>query len=93
MSPKPDPSCEIQVKVNPRSSRNKIEVIDATSLHVWTTAPPTDGQANAAVCDLIAKAAQVPKSSVGVISGPTSRYKRVRVEGLSLEVLLERLGN
>lgn len=90
---KPEPSSEIQVKVNPRSSRNKIEVIDGAVVHVWTTAPPTDGQANAAVCDLIAKSAKVPKTSVSVISGTTSRFKKVRLVGLTLEDLLQRLGN
>ncbi len=93
MPRKPDPGCEVNVKVNPRASRNKIEVADSANLHIWTTAPPTDGQANAAVCELIAKAAKVPKSSVAVVSGSISRFKRVSIEGLTLEVLLQRLGN
>ena len=90
MPPKPEPRCEIAVKVTPRSSRNKVELNDEM-LNVWTTAPPTDNQANEAVCEMVARAADVSKTSVEVILGTTSRRKRLRVNGLSLEDLIERL--
>lgn len=81
---------EIDVKVQPRSSRNAIEVVDGV-VKVWLTAPPTDGQANAALCELMAKKLGIAKSRVQVIRGETSRSKHVEIEGLSEEVVITTL--
>ena len=59
---------------------------------VRVTAPPVDGKANAALTALIAKRAGVPKSSVTVVRGHTSRDKVVRVEGIDERRLLVALG-
>lgn len=90
MSP-PSASCEIAVKVTPRSSRNKVEVTN-DSLRVWVTAPPTDGQANDAVCEVIAKSLKLAKFRIIVVSGHTSKQKRVRIDGLDLQEVMNRLG-
>ncbi len=81
---------DIDVRVQPRSSRNEVKLVDGT-VKVWLTAPPTDGQANAALCALIADRAGVPKSAVEVVRGHTSRSKTLRVNGLSASELAERL--
>ncbi len=44
-------------------------------------APPVDGAANAAVIALVAKSFGVPKRAVTILSGETSRDKRVHVAG------------
>ncbi|MSP20271.1 MAG: DUF167 domain-containing protein [Alphaproteobacteria bacterium] len=44
-------------------------------------APPTDGRANAALCEMIAKQLGVPKTQVRIERGETSRHKTVLVEG------------
>lgn len=83
-----------QVKVTPKSSRNLVRLVEG-EVRVWTTAAPTDGEANAAVCALIADAVGAPKSAVQVIRGHTSRQKTVRVDLFSDQELiaaLERLG-
>jgi hypothetical protein len=56
------------------------------------SAPPVDGKANAALCKLLAKALGVPRTSVGVVRGETSRDKLVRVDGLSAADAQARLG-
>lgn len=81
---------EIAVRVTPRSSRNRVET-DEDGLRVWVTAAPTDGQANAAVCALLAEALGVPKSRIAVVRGATSRSKRIAVEGFSEADLRARL--
>lgn len=83
---------EIDVKVQPRSSRNRIEIVDG-QVKVWLTAPPTDGQANAALCELIGKRLGVAKTKVSVVRGDTSRQKRVAVEGLTTAEVLQTLAN
>jgi uncharacterized protein YggU (UPF0235/DUF167 family) len=46
-------------------------------------ASPTDGQANDAVCLLVAKALKLAPSAVSIKRGHTSRDKTLLVEGLS----------
>lgn len=84
---------ELAVRVTPRASRNKIEASSGGPLRVWVTAAPTDGQANAAVCELVAKALGVAKSHVSVARGQASRDKVLTVEGLSLEDCLTRMSS
>lgn len=73
---------ELEVRVQPRSSRNELRVVEGV-VKVWLTAPPTDGQANASLCALVAEQVGVPKSSVQVTRGHTSRNKTLRIDGLS----------
>lgn len=84
------PHADLAVRVTPRSSRNKVEVGEA-GVKVWVTASPTDGQANDAVCAIIAKAVHLPPSSVSVVRGLTSREKLLRLEGIELEEVHHRL--
>jgi uncharacterized protein YggU (UPF0235/DUF167 family) len=58
---------------------------------VWVTASPTDGQANLAVCELLAKRLDVPKSAVSIVRGESSRDKQVLVQGISTDEALSRL--
>jgi hypothetical protein len=83
-------SCEIDIRVTPRSSRNKVEWVGDV-LKVWVTAAPTDGQANEAVCQVVAKAIKRPPSSVSVKKGHTSRDKTLAFDSLDREELLKRL--
>lgn len=55
---------------------------------MWTTASPTDGQANLAVCELLAQKLELPKSAVSVERGHSSRDKIIVAQGLSLEKAL-----
>jgi uncharacterized protein (TIGR00251 family) len=80
------------VKVHPRARKNAItgEVGDALKLDL--TAPPIEGRANQACIEFFANLLKVPRSSVTIASGQTSRRKVIRVAGLSAEELRERLG-
>jgi uncharacterized protein len=80
------------VKVHPRARKNGItgEVGDALKLSL--TSPPVDGKANAACIEFFAKLLNVPRASVSIASGETSRNKVVRVVGLSAENVRARLG-
>jgi hypothetical protein len=69
----------VQVIVKPASSRNKIEERDGT-LYVWTTKPAVDGAANSAVVSLLSKHFHVPKSSITIIRGATSRTKLMHID-------------
>lgn len=77
----------LEVRVQPRARRNEVVGWQGAALRVRVTAPPADGQANAAVIALLAKALGVPRSSITIVSGAASRDKRVQVSGHSLDGL------
>ncbi len=85
-------SCELRVRVAPRSSQNRIELRSGDHLKVRLTAPPVDGQANAALSDLLAKALGLPKSAVEIVSGRNSRDKLLRIHGIDSFELWALLG-
>jgi len=55
----------------------------ADSLKVRITAPPEKGKANEAIVRLLAEKLGLKKSAIRVISGETSRDKRVLIQGIS----------
>lgn len=71
------------VLVQPRASRVKLGPVHDNRLKVAVTAPPVDGEANAAVIDAIAKALGVARGAVEVVAGASSRRKTVRVAGVT----------
>jgi len=81
----------IEVRLQPRASRDELLGVRDGVLHARVCAAPVDGEANDALCRLIAKRAGVPPSRVAVIRGERARVKLVRVVGLSVRELLEAL--
>ena len=73
------------ILVQPRASRAKIGPLHDGRIKIAVTAPPVDGEANAAVIELIAKRLAVPRSAVEVIAGANSRRKTVRVTGATMD--------
>jgi uncharacterized protein len=83
---------EIKVRLQTRARRNAILEERDEVVRVNVAAAPVDGQANAALCKLIAKKAGVARGRVNVIRGARSREKVVHVEGLTQEELRRALG-
>jgi predicted GNAT superfamily acetyltransferase/uncharacterized protein YggU (UPF0235/DUF167 family) len=86
------PNAELTVHLTPRAKRNAIVEERDGVLRVSVAAAPVDGQANAALCKLIAKRAGIARGHVSVIRGERSREKLVHVEGLALGELRRALG-
>jgi uncharacterized protein (TIGR00251 family) len=80
------------IKVHPRAKKNAItgEVGDALKLSLTT--PPIDGRANEACIEFFAKLLKVPRSSITIASGQSSRNKVIRVAGLTADEVRQRLG-
>jgi uncharacterized protein (TIGR00251 family) len=86
------PSCvTFAIKVHPRAQKNAITGELGNALKVSLTTPPVEGRANEACIDFFAKLLKVPRSSVTIASGQTSRNKVIRVAGLTAEQLRTRL--
>ena len=81
----------VEIKVQPRASRNTISGVRAGILRIRVTAPPVDGQANAATIALLAQALDVPKSAIRLVKGASSREKTLAVESMSQEEVNQRL--
>ncbi|HEU5453933.1 MAG TPA: DUF167 domain-containing protein [Terriglobales bacterium] len=71
------------VKVHPRARRNALAGEVGEALKVALTAPPVEGKANAACAEFFAQLLRVPRSSVTIVAGLSSRNKVVRIAGVS----------
>ncbi|MGA2376171.1 MAG: DUF167 domain-containing protein [Candidatus Sulfotelmatobacter sp.] len=80
------------VKIHPRARKNAITGEFGNALKLSLTSPPVDGRANRACIEFFAKLLMVPRSSVTIASGQTSREKLIRVSGLSAEEVRRRIG-
>ena len=80
------------VKVHPRAKKSAITGELGDALKVSLTAPPIDGKANEACIEFFARLLEVPRSSVTIASGHTSRQKVIRVTGLSAEEVRKHIG-
>jgi len=69
----------INVRVQPKSSKNAIAGTHEDALKINLNAPPVEGKANKALIQLIAKLLRCPKSAVEIISGQANRNKRLLV--------------
>ena len=79
------------LRVQPGARKNGVKGEQAGALKLAVTAPPEDGRANAAVIELLAKLLDVKRSQLEIVSGLTSRNKKMLVRGYKAEQLLERL--
>jgi uncharacterized protein len=76
-------SARIGIRCTPASRRESIAALPEGGFSAHVSAVPEGGKANAALCKLVAKAAGVPKSSVRVVAGGTSREKVLEIQGMS----------
>lgn len=65
----------VNVRVIPRAKLNRVEVQPDGALRVHTTTAPTDGKATADVIKMLAEHYGVPRTSIKLIRGATSRDK------------------
>lgn len=82
----------IAVHAQPGAKREAIVGEHGDRLKIALTTPPVEGRANQALLKYLAKTLGLPRSAVSLVSGETSREKRVRIEGLSPDDLMARLG-
>ncbi len=79
------------VRVHPRAKKNGITGTIGDALKLSLTTPPVEGRANQACIEFFAKLFKVPRSSVTIAAGETSRNKLIRVVGINPEQVVRRL--
>lgn len=82
---------DLFVRLTPRSAKDAIEGVETAAdgrshLAARVRAVPENGAANAALEKLLAAELGVPKKSVSVVAGGTSRLKTVRILGAASEL-------
>lgn len=88
----------IDVRLTPRGGRDAIEGTERLAdgravVKARVRAAPAEGEANAALCRLVAKTLHIAPRQVELATGATSRIKRIRVTGDTAALLaaLQRL--
>lgn len=79
----------IRVKAVPGAKRSEIAGVlgegEQARLKIRVSAPPEDGKANKAICELVAKTIGVKPRDVSVVVGQTNPEKTLRIEGVDAE--------
>ncbi len=70
-----------RVNVQPASGKNEIVGVKGDALRIKINAPPVKGKANKALVLFIGRKLGVKNSEVEIISGHTTRLKRIKVKG------------
>jgi len=81
----------ISVHVQPKASRTHCAGFHGVAVKVRVAAPPSDGAANDELCRFFARTCGLPLSAVEILSGASSRRKRILVRGRSAEQVLAQL--
>ena len=79
------------VRVQPRAKKNAVVGEIGEAVKIALTAPPVEGKANEACIAFLAQLLAVPRSSVTIAAGETSRNKVIRVSGVTAAQVEARL--
>ncbi|NMG29203.1 DUF167 domain-containing protein [Aromatoleum evansii] len=71
----------LTLHIQPGAKKTEFVGLHGEAMKIRLAAPPVDGKANAALCAFLADFCKLPKSAVTLLSGETSRAKRVRIAG------------
>jgi uncharacterized protein YggU (UPF0235/DUF167 family) len=76
----------LTVRLTPKGGRDALEGVETLAdggvvLKVRVRAAPMEGEANAALVKLVAKALGIPPRKVTLTAGATSRIKRLKIDG------------
>jgi uncharacterized protein len=82
----------LTILVQPKASRTEYVGVHGDALKFRVAASPLKGAANAALCLYLAERFGLPHRAVTILSGLTSRTKRVLLRGMSEEGVRNLLG-
>lgn len=86
-----DAGVRLALRVTPRASVNAIDGEREGRLIVRVTAAPESGNANAAVCKLVAKKLRIGKTSIEVVVGESARDKVIEISGVTAQEVADAL--
>ena len=83
--------CILKCWIQPRSSRNALVGIHGDAIKIALTAPPVDGKANKELLKFLAKYFKLPKSSIQIIAGESSRNKTILITDIDKDTIIKKL--
>jgi len=72
----------LRLHIQPGAKKTEAAGLHGEALKIRLAAPPVDGKANAALIAFLADRLGVARAAIDILSGDTSRAKRVRVDGV-----------
>lgn len=80
----------IDIKAVPGARRSEVAGWLGDRLKVRVSAPPEDGRANRAICELLAAGLGIRPEAVKVVRGASNPQKTLSIEGVTLTDILQR---
>ncbi len=77
----------LQLKISPNASKNAI-LKDETGIKVKLTAQPIEGKANKALVEFLSKQLKIPKTSIEILRGETSKDKTLLLKNVKDDKIL-----
>lgn len=77
----------LQLKISPNSSKNTI-LKDETGIKIKLTAQPIEGKANKALVEFLSKQLKIPKTSIEILRGETSKDKTLLLKNVDDDKIL-----
>jgi len=81
----------LDIRVIPRAPTSRVDGMRGRAILIRLAAPPVDGAANAALVAFLAEVLRLPRRQVTILSGETSRNKRVQIDGMDEAAVRDRL--
>lgn len=72
----------LKIKVTPNAKQNAIVGFQGDILKIKLHATPEKGKANELLIEFLSKELRIPKSNIRILSGHTSRLKKVEIQGV-----------
>lgn len=88
-----DAGVRLALRVTPRASVNAIDGEREGRLIVRVTSAPEGGNANAAVCKLVAKKLRIGKTGIEVVVGESARDKVIEISGVTAREVADALAS
>ena len=86
-------SLEIMVKVTPNAKKVQWLLDSNRTLKCYVRSVPEDGKANRELIELISRALKIPKSSIEIMRGATTRLKQIYIDApISYDEFLQKIG-
>jgi uncharacterized protein len=77
------PSTRLEVYIQPRASKSEVAGMHDGIIKIRVAAPAVENAANEALVEFVAEILAVPKRSVRIVSGGTSRRKLLEIDDVT----------
>lgn len=82
----------LSVHACPRAARDQVQGLHGDAVKIRLRSPPVDGKANDALVAFLSRLLDVPARAFTIVSGLSSRRKRLAINGVTEAAVRARLG-